>query len=69
MISPDSMGTACPSSGRNSTYPSVQISGASSLHRKGKFIDREDEWNRLEWEIIRAGREGRILGGLSPQTK
>jgi integrase len=31
MISPDSMGIACPSSGRNSTYPSVQISGASSL--------------------------------------
>jgi hypothetical protein len=30
MVSPDSMGTACPPSGRNSTYPSVQISGTSS---------------------------------------
>jgi hypothetical protein len=39
------------------------------LHRKGKFVGREDEWNRLEWEIIRAGAQGRILGGLEPQGK
>jgi hypothetical protein len=39
------------------------------LHRRGKFVGREDEWNRLEWEIIRAGREGRILGALEPQGK
>jgi hypothetical protein len=31
MISPDSLGTACPPSGRNSTYRPVQISGASSV--------------------------------------
>src|SRR4029077_18116613 len=31
MVSPDSMGTACPPSGRNSTYPSVQITGTSSI--------------------------------------
>jgi hypothetical protein len=31
MVPPDSMGTACPPSGRNSTYPSVQISGTSSI--------------------------------------
>src|ERR1700704_5801292 len=31
IVSPDSSGTACPLSGRNSTYPPVQISGASSL--------------------------------------
>src|SRR5215475_9677444 len=30
MVSPDSQATACPSSGRNSTYRPVQISGASS---------------------------------------
>src|SRR6266568_3519490 len=30
MISPDSSGTACPLSGRNSTYRPVQISEASS---------------------------------------
>src|SRR5271168_1456911 len=30
IISPDSTGTACPQSGRNSTYRPVQISGAGS---------------------------------------
>jgi len=32
MVSPDSLGTACPLSGRNSTYPPVQISEASSRY-------------------------------------
>ena len=31
MVSPDSLGTACPLSGRNSTYRSVQISETSSV--------------------------------------
>src|SRR5437773_3309182 len=31
MVSPDSQATACPLSGRNSTYRPVQISGASSV--------------------------------------
>jgi hypothetical protein len=31
MVSPDSIGTAWPPSGRNSTYPSVQISGTRSI--------------------------------------
>jgi hypothetical protein len=31
MVSPDSQGTACPPSGRNSTYRPVQISGTGSL--------------------------------------
>src|SRR5471032_3392113 len=31
MVSPDSRGTACPPSGRNSTYRPVQISGTSSV--------------------------------------
>jgi len=30
IVSPDSTGTACPLSGRNSTYRPVQISGAGS---------------------------------------
>src|SRR5665213_3254901 len=30
MVSPDSQGTACPPSGRNSTYRPVQISGTGS---------------------------------------
>ena len=32
MVSPDSLGTACPLSGRNSTYRSVQISETSSTN-------------------------------------
>jgi hypothetical protein len=32
IVSPDSTGTACPLSGRNSTYRPVQISGAGSQH-------------------------------------
>jgi hypothetical protein len=51
------------------TYTRDQIKHFYELHRKGKFAGREDEWNRLEWEIIRAGREGRILGGLEPRGK
>jgi hypothetical protein len=31
MVSPDSLGTACPLSGRNSTYRLVQISETSSV--------------------------------------
>jgi hypothetical protein len=50
-------------------YTRDQIKHFYELHRKGKFTGREAEWARLEHEIIRAGREGRILGGLSPQTK
>src|SRR5665648_68466 len=30
IVSPDSLGTACPLSGRNSTYRPVQISGTTS---------------------------------------
>jgi hypothetical protein len=33
MVSPDSLGTACPLSGRNSTYRPVQISETTSLTR------------------------------------
>src|ERR1039458_7882120 len=34
IVSPDSLGTACPLSGRNSTYRPVQISGTSSVVRR-----------------------------------
>jgi len=34
IVSPDSLGTACPLSGRNSTYRPVQILEAGSLDRK-----------------------------------
>src|SRR5271168_4128530 len=38
IVSPDSTGTACPLSGRNSTYRPVQISGAGSVHRFDRGI-------------------------------
>src|SRR6516165_7790157 len=50
-------------------YSRDEVKRLYELHRKGKFAGREDQWARLEHEIIRACREGRILGGLSPQTK
>jgi hypothetical protein len=34
MVSPDSQGTACPLSGRNSTYRPVQISGTGSQRKE-----------------------------------
>src|SRR4249920_1239635 len=39
MVSPDSLGTACPLSGRNSTYRSVQISETSSITDKALLAD------------------------------
>jgi hypothetical protein len=36
MVSPDSLGTACPLSGRNSTYRLVQISETSSWSGHGR---------------------------------
>jgi hypothetical protein len=46
IVSPDSTGTACPLSGRNSTYRPVQISGAGS-----QFIKANKR------ETIRASKE------------
>src|SRR6202035_1544494 len=44
MVSPDSLGTACPLSGRNSTYRSVQISETSSAHKlAGHAVPTDDE--------------------------
>ena len=38
MVSPDSRATACPPSGRNSTYRPVQISGAGSKALKNQYL-------------------------------
>src|SRR5882724_4828772 len=49
IVSPDSSGTACPLSGRNSTYPPVQISGAGSgsagpaAQRTGRRMTEEEK--------------------------
>jgi hypothetical protein len=31
------------------------------VHQRGGFISREDAWERLEHDMILAGREGRVL--------
>jgi hypothetical protein len=38
MVSPDSRATACPPSGRNSTYRPVQISGTGSKIGGGYYV-------------------------------
>ena len=49
------MGTACPSSGRNSTYRSVQISGASSIiWASTREVFNVIEANEIDCHIITA---------------
>jgi hypothetical protein len=46
-LSPDSLGTACPPSGRNSTYRPVQISETSSVDRQGYPGAEKHDWKLL----------------------
>src|SRR6516225_7699942 len=73
MVSPDSQATACPPSGRNSTYRPVQISGASSLADNSDLWIGETQLNvahvqdhepvRSERRIVRRSAEvGRLRG-------
>src|SRR5450432_3183906 len=50
MVSPDSQGTACPMSGRNSTYRSVQISGTGSEFAKHEV--KTEIIRLVEYEIL-----------------
>jgi hypothetical protein len=45
MVSPDSRGTACPLSGRNSTYRPVQISAAASRFHAGFHDSGSRDWD------------------------
>jgi hypothetical protein len=45
-------------------YSRPEILQLHAQHRKGAYKGREIEWARLENDIIRAGREGRIIGAL-----
>jgi hypothetical protein len=38
-------------------------------HQQGAYNGREAEWNRQEVDIIRAGAEGRIVGGVDVAGK
>src|SRR5215471_11125461 len=59
MVSPDSQATACPPSGRNSTYRPVQISGASSDHIGRSVRDTvpqvADQVEHIVQTILRTG--------------
>src|SRR3984893_5638806 len=60
MVSPDSLGTACPLSGRNSTYRLVQISETSSLRacveslEADQIVIVDDGSTDGMWEVAQA---------------
>jgi hypothetical protein len=45
-------------------YTRPEILQLHAQHRKGAFAGREVEWARIENDIIAAGREGRVVGGI-----
>jgi hypothetical protein len=44
------------------TYTHSQIGQLYAAHRKGAYAGREAEWARIEADIFRAQREGRVVG-------
>jgi hypothetical protein len=50
-------------------YSRREISRLYDQHRRGAYNGREAEWQRQEFDIIRAGAEGRIAGGLELNGK
>jgi hypothetical protein len=52
------------SASNKSIYTRQQIAQLYSQHRRGYYNGREAEWARIDADIIAAGREGRILGGV-----
>jgi hypothetical protein len=51
---------SAPSGGQ--IYTRDLIAKLYEAHRKGEFAGREAEWNRIEADIFRAQREGRVAG-------
>jgi len=43
-------------------YTRAQLRELYAAHRKGAYVGREQEWARIDADIIAAGREGRVLG-------
>jgi hypothetical protein len=73
MVSPDSLGTACPLSGRNSTYRPVQISETSSYRRqrsrakRSSFTDvRNSILIRIQVQNIRFVLQTVRTGAVTP---
>jgi hypothetical protein len=50
-------------------YTRPEILHLHEQHRKGAYKGREIEWARIENDIIRAGRENRIVGGIPLEKK
>jgi hypothetical protein len=69
IVSPDSTGTACPLSGRNSTYRPVQISGAGSLSDRAIFdIGHHHPFGAVvEPQFL--GDRGRQIGDLGAEQR
>jgi hypothetical protein len=65
---PQSPPTRGQAAGRRSTgkpiYTRNQIRELYEQHRKGAWAGREAEWQRLEYELIAAGREGRVQNAV-----
>jgi hypothetical protein len=57
------------SSSGKPTYTRAQVKELYARHQRGEFAGQEAEWNRLEYDIIRASGEGRILGGVDVAGK
>jgi hypothetical protein len=50
---------------RPRVYSREEIRELYRQHRLGAYRGREIEWMRLENELIRAGREGRVLNPIT----
>jgi hypothetical protein len=51
------------------TYTRAENAQLYAAHRRGDYARRELEWRRQEYDICRAMREGRVLGGVSLFSK
>jgi hypothetical protein len=64
---------AAPGRARSSSgkpiYTRSQVTQLYRAHQQGAYTGREAEWARQEHDIIRAGAEGRILGGTDVAGK
>jgi hypothetical protein len=50
-------------------YTRAQVARLYDQHLRGAYAGREAEWARQEVDLIRAGREGRILGAVDVSGK
>jgi hypothetical protein len=51
------------------TYSRDEVARLYRQYMQGAYRGREDAWMRQEYDIIAAGREGRIVGGINTNGK